>query len=74
MIVSASMVFARTASELAPVGGETVTIRVFSEPALMNWVGSSGASASEATNRTPASATTPSLVQRLRRTNRMTGV
>ena len=52
---------ARTASELAPVGGETVTIRVFSEPALMNWVGSSGASASEAKNRTPASATTREL-------------
>ncbi len=73
-IVSAWMVRARTAAELAPVGGETVTTSVFSEPALMNWVGSSGARASDAKNRTPATTTTPSLVARPRRTNRMIGV
>ena len=31
-----------------------VTIRVFSDPALMNWVGSSGASAAEAKKSTAA--------------------
>ena len=53
-----------TASELAPLGGATVTWRIFSEPALMNWVGSWRTRASEATNSTPATATTPSAVQR----------
>ena len=53
-IVSAWMVFSRTADELAPVGGAMVTIRVFSDPALMNWVGSSGASAAEAKKSTAA--------------------
>ena len=46
---------------VAPVGGATVTTRVFSEPALMNCVGSSGASASEAKNSPPATATTRDL-------------
>ena len=44
-------------SELAPVGGAMVMTRVFSEPALMNGVGRSGASAGEAKNRTAATAT-----------------
>ena len=51
-----------------------VTIRVFSDPALMNWVGSSGASAAEAKKSTAANATTASLVSRPRRTNVMIGV
>ena len=50
------MALARTASELAPAGGATVTTSVFSEPALMNWVGRSGASASDAKNRTAGDA------------------
>jgi hypothetical protein len=73
-IVSTSIDLARTDAEFAPVGGETVTTSVFSEPALMNWVGRSGASAADAKNRTPASATTPSFVARPRSTNRMVGV
>jgi hypothetical protein len=73
-IASASMARSRTASEVAPVGGAMLTARIFSEPALMNWVGSSGTIASEATNIAPARPTTASLVQRPRRTNRMVGV
>ena len=46
-IVSASMALARTAAELVPAGGATVTWRSFSEPALMNWVGRSGTIAIE---------------------------
>ena len=71
---SASVAFSSTASEVAPAGGTTITCRIFSEPALMNWVGRSGTSASDATNRTPAPARTPDLVQRLRRAKVMTGV
>ncbi len=48
--------------DVAPVGGATLTWRIFSEPALMNWVGRSGTRASEAKNRTPAPSTTPSAV------------
>ncbi len=73
-IVSAWMVRSRTAAEVAPVGGETVTMSVASEPALMNWVGRSGARAAEAKNRRAATATTPSLVARPRRANLMVGV
>ena len=73
-IVSAWIVRSRTAAEVAPVGGETVTISVASEPALMNWVGRSGARAAEAKNRMAATATTPSFVARPRRANRMAGV
>ena len=40
----------RTASELVPGGGAMVTWRIFSEPALMNAVGRSGASADVTTN------------------------
>ena len=36
---SASVATARTACEEAPAGGASVTPRIFSEPALMNWVG-----------------------------------
>ena len=51
-----------------------LTWRIFSEPALMNWVGSWLTRVSEATNSTPDTATAPSAVQRERRTKVMTGV
>ena len=74
MTFSASIVFARTPADVAPVGGATVTISVFSEPALMNWVGRSGASAAEATNSRVAPATIPIFVARPRSANWMSGV
>src|SRR3954471_2244598 len=73
-IVSAWIVRLRTAAEVAPVGGETVTIRVASDPALMNCVGRSGARAADAKNRIAATATTPSFVARPRRTKVIAGV
>ena len=73
-IVSASMARSSTASELAPLGGATLTWRIFSEPALMNWVGNWLTRDSEAKNRTPANATTPRAVQRERRANVMSGM
>ena len=56
------------------MGGETVTTSVASDPALMNWVGRSGASAAEAKKSTAATSTTESLVSRPRRTKVMVGV
>ena len=56
-ICSASIVRSSTASELVPGGGAMVTDRIFSEPALMNAVGRSGASAAVTTNRPSATAT-----------------
>ena len=73
-IASACLVRSRTASELVPGGGAMVTDRIFSEPALMNAVGSRGASAPVATNRTTAVTTTPTLVQRLRSASLIVGV
>ena len=73
-ICSASLVCSRTACVLVPGGGATVTWRIFSEPALMNAVGRSGASALVTTNSTRAARTTPPSVQRLRSTPLIVGV
>ena len=73
-ICSASIVRSSTASELVPGGGAIVTDRIFSEPALMNAVGRSGASAAVATNSATATATTPHFVIRFLRTNMIDGV
>ena len=73
-ISSAAIATSRTDSDEAPVGGAMLTWTSFSPPGSMNWVGSSGTSASEAKNRTPARATMPSAVQRVFRTNVMIGV
>ena len=73
-IVSASMARSRTASELVPAGGATVTWTVFSPPALMNVVGSWVMSEPVTRNRTMAAPTTPSLVQRLRSAPLIAGV
>ena len=51
-----------------------VTIRVFSEPALMNWVGRSGASAAEAKNSTAATDHDRELGRPAAQANRMSGV
>ena len=60
--------------EVAPGGGATLTWRIFSDPALMNWVGSDPASESDPTNITAATTRTPNAVQRDRRTVLMIGV
>ncbi len=73
-ITSALMASSRTTSDVVPDGGAMLTWRIFSEPALMNWVGRSGASDSDATKRTAATTRTPSALQRERRTPRMIGV
>ncbi len=73
-IASAATARSRTAAELVPAGGATVIWRSFSEPALMNWVGSSGAIAIEPANRTVATARIPHLVFRLRRARLIVGV
>ncbi len=73
-ISSASIARSRTASELVPAGGATVTARIFSEPALMNWVGRSGTMAIEMAKSAVAPATMPHLVARLRRASLIVGV
>ncbi len=73
-MTSASFVTSSTACVLVPGGGAMVTWRIFSEPALMNAVGRSGARALVRTNRTSEAATMPTSVQRLRSANLMVGV
>src|SRR4051812_45287474 len=73
-ICSAWTARSRTASELVPGGGATVAWTVFSPPALMNVVGSFVTRAPVTTNRTTATATTPSLVVRLRSAALIAGV
>ena len=73
-ISSAWMVRSSTASELVPAGGATVTARIFSEPALMNVVGNSGARTPVTRNSVMATASVPHFVQRLRSTPLMLGV
>ena len=73
-MVSAWIARSRTASDEAPAGGATVTARIFSDPALMNWVGRSGAISAVAKNRAMDTPTTPSFVQRLRNAHVIAGV
>ena len=73
MMASASVAMSRTASDVAPGGGETLTTRIFSEPELMKAVGRSGTRKSEPTNRASAPTTVTSDVNRLRRTARIVG-
>jgi hypothetical protein len=60
--------------ELVPAGGATLTWRIFSEPALMNWVGRSGAMRPVSMNRAIDTPSTPSLVTRLRSAQVIVGV
>jgi hypothetical protein len=73
-MVSASTARSRTASDEVPGGGATVTARIFSEPALMNWVGRRGAIRPVSRNSATDTPTTPSLVQRLLSAHLMDGV
>ena len=70
---SASAARSRTASEVAPAGGATLTTRIFSDPELRNVVGSSGTMNSEPTNSSSAPNTAPSAVHRLRSVARIVG-
>ncbi len=73
-IASALTVWSRTACDDAPWGGITATARIFSDPALMNWVGSCETSESEARNRTAAMPRTAQRLTRLRRARLTSGV
>ena len=70
---SACVACSRTASELAPAGGMTTAWRIFSEPALMNWVGRLPTSESEAMNSAAEMPRTAHFVQRLRSAREMAG-
>ena len=74
MIPSAWMARSRTAFDGVPEGGETLTLRTFCEPVLMNCVGMLGTSARVATKSTEEMPRTPSLVARLRSANLIVGV
>ncbi len=71
---SALMAWSRTACDEAPAGGAMVTWRSFSDPALMNAVGRSGARTAVSRNSPVAMPTTPSLVLRLRSAAVIAGV
>src|SRR5688572_32839494 len=73
-MVSASVACSRTASLLAPAGGMSLIDRTFSDPVLMNCVGSWPTSVRDATYRTAATPTTASLVHLLRSAPVMSGV
>src|SRR6185437_13492322 len=72
-IFSACSALARTCSDVAPLGGAIVTWTIFSEPELMNAVGSWLMRAVEAKKSTAAARTVPIFVQRLFRTHRIAG-
>src|SRR6476646_3649167 len=72
-IASACFARSRTCFEVAPLGGTTATWAIFSDPELMNAVGSLDTSAREATNSTAAARTVPTFVRRLLSTQRIAG-
>ena len=74
-IASASMACSRTASDDVPDGGAMLTWRIFSEPALMNWVGRQRDERQRGDEQDAGDRRRrPSLVQRERRANVMVGV
>jgi hypothetical protein len=72
-ICSACSAWARTCSDVAPLGGAIVTWTIFSEPALMNAVGSWLMRAAEAKEEHARARNGPIFVQRLLRTHRIAG-